>query len=655
MRPSSFLTASVESAMRDTLADLQIRSQVQDVLTELVADVELTAHLQERVEHHLTIKSLQVRMAQHEQALAEASYVENQTREESMTMADQLVRELWSVSRELGALQDLRAQHKELLSQHDEVLANLMQTEEDLAEIRARGVRVVAERNEGSGMAETDGSELQQQPAASPTTLPKISVLEPQPLQLIQSEETASAAAPVISNTPDDASAPISNLKGQDFTDTKAVENVADESVLSGSNSQLLSETQAIDKKLPPVATPIPEPAATAVVELDVDDDNPPKLEELDTEILMNMFGFLDALDILNMAQTNITMYSRVDSLFGLGGSGPEAADDSSTIASTEITPTLKTTTVGSSDKGMHSSATMAVIPPIDTGSIGSAGPTARLSTTTDTTSSAPINNSAPSRPSLFGLFNQAAQRSIANATAGSVSASNSAPSPSRTTSLHRRNSSATDAAPMNAAMANSMASKLTDAELNAIILMTERLRQKELLAKQLTDEKEKLAAQLDGTESVKQFLVAKIRDMETAISATVENETKVAQQIASDQEVIAFLDGRVQDLERENTVLLKEKAATLEQLQKAQQNSTEKAAVMGDMLQFEREKLFENEREWKATKKLLVKEVKSCRNQIAALQAECDGVREQNEILRKTVLSASHSSPTMAKDRVYT
>jgi chromosome segregation ATPase len=207
----------------------------------------------------------------------------------------------------------------------------------------------------------------------------------------------------------------------------------------------------------------------------------------------------------------------------------------------------------------------------------------------------------------------------------------------------------------MNAAMANSMASKLTDAELNAIILMTERLRQKELLAKQLTDEKEKLAAQLDGTESVKQFLVAKIRDMETAISATVENETKVAQQIASDQEVIAFLDGRVQDLERENTVLLKEKAATLEQLQKAQQNSTEKAAVMGDMLQFEREKLFENEREWKATKKLLVKEVKSCRNQIAALQAECDGVREQNEILRKTVLSASQSSPTMAKDRVYT
>jgi hypothetical protein len=103
---------------------------------------------------------------------------------------------------------------------------------------------------------------------------------------------------------------------------------------------------------------------------------------------------------------------------------------------------------------------------------------------------------------------------------------------------------------PMNAAMANSMAAKLTDGELNAIILMTERLEAKEVLADKLVKENAALAATLDGTQAVKQFLISKVRDMEVVQVRQEENETKVAQQIGSDQEVIAFLDGRVQELE---------------------------------------------------------------------------------------------------------
>jgi hypothetical protein len=62
-------------------------------------------------------------------------------------------------------------------------------------------------------------------------------------------------------------------------------------------------------------------------------------------------------------------------------------------------------------------------------------------------------------------------------------------------------------------------------------------------------------------------------------------------------------------------------------------------------MLQFERERVSENEREWKATKKLLVKEIKSCRAQLLALQAERDGFREQNERLKKAVLLTNPSN----------
>ena len=51
------------------------------------------------------------------------------------------------------------------------------------------------------------------------------------------------------------------------------------------------------------------------------------------------------------------------------------------------------------------------------------------------------------------------------------------------------------------------------------------------------------------------------------------------------------------------------------------------------------------NEKEWKAAKKVLVKEVKSCRSRIVALEAEVEGCRKQNSQL-KNGLMALQSSP---------
>ena len=119
-------------------------------------------------------------------------------------------------------------------------------------------------------------------------------------------------------------------------------------------------------------------------------------------------------------------------------------------------------------------------------------------------------------------------------------------------------------------------------------------------------------------------------------------NETEVTQQIASDQEVIAFLDGRVQELERDSKALKREKETAEQELKRAQQQSAQKATVLGDMLQYERERLTDSEREWKATKKLLVKEVKHIRGKMTAVQAECDGYREQNENLKRAILASS-------------
>ena len=50
--------------------------------------------------------------------------------------------------------------------------------------------------------------------------------------------------------------------------------------------------------------------------------------------------------------------------------------------------------------------------------------------------------------------------------------------------------------------------------------------------------------------------------------------------------------------------------------------------------------KKVDQEKEWKSTKKVLVKEVKHCRAQIMALEAERDGYREENEKLKEALLS---------------
>ena len=126
---------------------------------------------------------------------------------------------------------------------------------------------------------------------------------------------------------------------------------------------------------------------------------------------------------------------------------------------------------------------------------------------------------------------------------------------------------------------------------------------------------------------------------MEELLTHQEDNETKVAQQIASDQEVIAFLDARVQELERQVASLHTSQAELGTDRQKLKANLEQKTTVLQDMLQFERERFVEFEKDAKSTKKVLVKEIKLCRNQIVALTAERESLKEQNQALQKAVL----------------
>jgi hypothetical protein len=356
---------------------------------------------------------------------------------------------------------------------------------------------------------------------------------------------------------------------------------------------------------------------------------------------LMRIFGFLDAFDILNTAQVNISMYSRVDSLFNFGMDSripDDAASATSTIATTPTVAAASGTPTTASVSTAATSTSNKKAPP--------------SSAAKGTPSQAAKSAAEPQ----FGHRLVGGGRNILNllqvggrgdATTPGADASKRPKSPNRRgAGGGRSGSDASDSKPpLSEAMAHSMAAKLNDAEINAIISMTEKLRSKEKQVALLIKEKEELEGKLSGSDAVKDFLITKVRDMEKIMNKSDETEKKVTQQIASDQEVIAFLDGRVQELERTTRVIQKEKNATLDKLKSVAAQNDKKVAVLSDMLQFERQKLKENEREWKATKKLLVKEVKGCRAQIVALQAERDGFREQNDALRKAVMAGGSSN----------
>ena len=396
--------------------------------------------------------------------------------------------------------------------------------------------------------------------------------------------------------------------------------------------------------------------AATAAAVVSLEEETPhstkeTRLEDFEDEILMNIFAFLDALEILNTAQINTRMYNRVDSLFGLGEGGGGGATDNTTIATDEGSLT------GTAD-GMAGTTTTTTTTTTVTSSSSVTGifndsrkPPAR----SNSTGATPTPTTAPAAP----VSPPRATSSLAAASASSLTSSTQQqasavmnnvfqmfqPRRGGPSTTPTRRGGSTNAPIMNAATASSVASKLTDSELNAILSMMERMRQKEAAVERLKSENEQLKAELDGTQSVKDFLIQKVRAMEESLTRQEENETKVAQQIASDQEVIAFLDGRVQELERQLETLRADQAVLDADRDTLRANLEQKSTVLHDMLQFERERFVEFEKEAKSTKKVLVKEIKLCRNQIVALTAERDALKEQNHTLQKAVLHASSSS----------
>lgn len=570
--------AMMQTALFQTLRETHVRTEVEACMTSMLHDIETTFNLQ----HQVVVRSNQIqvdRLAREQKATILEAEAERVAREqERMELADHFVRELLTLSQEMEKLLQWKKEHEHKVNSYDELLAKLVQTEEEL---------------ESANRVSYGGSPKARQPEALEKESLFSAAESTESEKLIEKKEALAALHD--GATPDEPAPQSSEIREPVVP---ADDGIVEQNISAVPELQSEEDLKPAAKPTPVIEEAVPEMAAPEVaVVLEEEDDDVPNLVEIDMEILMNIFGYLDAMDILNTAQINIEMYTRVDSIFGIAEDGHAMPQPTPTKPAE---PAPKT-------------------PP----------PAATLSATKPTPlPQKPVAASAIDTGSGMGLFSSILQPRAPTARPN-------APPSGRPQ-------------PFNGNLAKSMASKLSDAELAAIISMTDKLSKLDKEVNILRNEKEALTAKLDGTENVKKFLIGKVRDVEIKLKQREDEDVKITKQVASDQEVIAFLDSRVQELERSIEEVTTERVLIQSELDSLKASSSKKAIMLNDMLKYEREKLREEESEWKATKKVLVKEVKSCRAQILALQAERDGFKEQNEMLKRAIVSTgkNHASP---------
>jgi len=605
----------METVLTATLSDLHIRNEVGECVQSILLDVETTNHLQQQLELQMIQKLLENAQMEQQGVVLEAHTERLERYDRRLDIADHFVIELVQLDRDLKELLLWKEEHEYKVRNYDGVIAKLAQTKEELREATCVSLRSGSKpRRVTMSVKNNDNIEQEKDKityvATTPETRIADSILDKTPKIIINKTE-------IEENT---ITASISD-GGLDINTN---------SLILSSNDKLEADTHKCSQ---PQTSTMQEsvvlevnngedqnqPAAAAVVSIDDEADikeGIATLLTLDVEPLIEVFGFLDAMDILNTAQINVTMYNKVDNIFGIsedGQSPPTPTAITSRNSTSKPAPTNNTKTV------VPASATVTS--------------TIRTTTTNSTQKSSSLGVvESPSSAGVMGkgLFSMLQPRPAVSET----TVSSTVPTkPSSITSGQQQQ-------PLNAKVAQSMASKLSDAELAAIISMTDKLSKLEKEVHMMRNEKEVFAAKLDGTEAVKQFLIGKVRDVEVKLNRSKEDEIKVTQQIASDQEVIAFLDSRVQELEQQTENLSVEKTGTRIEFDALKVSTSKKITMLSDMLKYEREKAREDEGEWKATKKVLVKEVKSCRAQILALQAERDGFKEQNEMLKRAIVS---------------
>ena len=652
----------MEHLLSQAAADLTIRSQVDSTMSSMLYDIEMAHHLEQTLHQTNELQRVQGRLA-----ALQARYEEREA--------------AWEIER----------REKERMG---------MRMMEDIVKFSARGVRDEKERmamelrlENAKNLAVTgpkkgdivDGGASAM---AAQKMLPGVAIAE---------EEVSGQSLSVVGNKLKTEPEVGQVKEEQNAIRMDAMSNVPDVSLDRGAAATtIIEETTTTQLESAPKNT-IPEHKdednTIKVSNEDATQALPKKEQEpkhsellphdLNETSLLNIFSFLDPMDIINFAQTNKIMFSKIDVLFGTGGGSSDVEEDVAKESNVGDPEPLPSPNIQSTTEAVP--ATTA--PPAIGGSTNphpqvvsnkaSVAPTSAADATNPQPSTSAPTEKPPSgaSPKLFAMaspplppgastftqmFSRFGAAATPTTTAPIISASSSTSSFSATAatvsttappaSITTVPSTATPTdtsgseIKLNAAMATSMASKLTPAELSIILRMREKLQKCEADAERWRLEKEDVVANLASVEAVKEFLVARVRDTERVVQDQKEEMKRMQQKNLADQEVIVFLDEKVKELEKKVEVMKSKEEGTLKEARDMVNKNEKKVRVLSDMLRFEREQMVANEKEWKSAKKVLVKEVKSCRARIVAMEAEQEGYRQQNVQLKEGLLSLTQS-----------
>ena len=140
-----------------------------------------------------------------------------------------------------------------------------------------------------------------------------------------------------------------------------------------------------------------------------------------------------------------------------------------------------------------------------------------------------------------------------------------------------------------------------------------------------VTAEREDTAANLQSAETVRDFLVEKLKSAEIALKSAINEISLLKKQNESDQEVIAYLDLRTNDLEIENAEYLNKCKSVQSSMEVQSGAHTYMERLLSNEVADYKVRLESAESTFKLQKKVLVKEVKSLRGQLATAQRERD------------------------------
>ncbi len=700
----------VIQTLSKTADDLFIQSEVTSILDGVISDIEIAHGLEEKLNQELVMARLRERCSLAEKALSEYKAMAHSEEQKRMTLGELLLEDLFKLEGMMEGRIEGTTEEAGMDITRTTGTDNAEQEEETptLAEDPADGAHEVMTTNSNIN----DAIDIGVTDTSTPGNLVSEHVATNQPNSILipavasagsGPDAAAGEGSPMVSQQPLEATLNETSQKAEELTP-----------------SPVIDEQQHQEKELTSPKVSIPPKTK-------IKTPKPPSLESLNSTLLMSVFEYMEALEIVNMAQTSVRLYSKVDSIFGLGGTivagdrsfdeedyeedMPETAavvlveDDSQEEeeeedakveaeaegdtgftnqtppvmdvieSSSEIPKSSSANDMKSSESqssignGMAASvssdssqyrATVVSIPSKVPKSVGGKPPAPTPTTNTTATKEKPIsnesgnntlavqNNTSINTTSTNSNANEPSNQTSATVTSTSTvtttATTTTTPSANGNKRTNTNTSSTTSSSgyQISPAVAQSLAMKLTPVELSAIISMRDQLRKKEIDMQRMKQDFDDMTVQLDGTLAVKEVLTDKVEELRKTLKKDREVSAKITRQTASDQEVIAFLDERVQELERAVDNHHQERMEAGKSVDKVKQASERQVEVLTDMLAYEREQKVDAEKEWKSTKKVLVKEVKHCRARILALEAERDGFRQENDRLREALLSLS-------------